>query len=1134
MESARAQLAAAIDDVSVRTAAARRAQDESSAWEAVTSILDIEVARTRRDAAQIAYDQADAGLGPLRDQVEAAAAKLAGRLNGLIVQNLDVATAADTRANSAAAEEAKARAAGKEAAIRRGNARRRIEEIDTLVRAAETATRAARDAGWLLIEETPDHCLRRWQDLRGAARIRVEDESTKAVAAEDARIAAENAKDALDAQLEGLRDRARDDRRRLQDFDGEILRVANQPGIEDILGGPAHNAIEIRRAQTLSSDAARESDLRAAVHQAAADTASEELAHLDETGTAATGPDITAIVSALSEHRIGAVTGLQWIENNIIDPEDRRGFIADHPEIAGGVIVTDPARLAAADEYLANLKPRTRTPVTVVANPTHDITGGAANAARFVVVPHRATWDRQWAEQARDEYDETAQREGEAAARARNDASMHRANAAACAAFIDRWADTRRDDLAHAAQTSENVVATTEQQRTSLIAERDRQRGLAETARRNADDARKDVARADKRVGEADSLRAKAADAEVATQQRALIDAERRQAEEDEAAAETAQDQARELGGAAVAEASQARSDAGTCRRELAALGVDQPAADPGGNLDVVRNHYESLRRELATAEAGLREADVLDRARIALSEAHNRAERYAPPIRERAAELSLLPASSSPESLDGAQRRARNDAEFHQRERLAAEHRRDLAEEALRSAQPAAGDRQNHVDLSNFPEWQPSEAEEIPALKERLEVRNIELRDRRDSAEQALRDAIELREELAADVDAFDSIARMWVGDPAPGQTAFSGPKRDAQSVMRDLVEAQQNADSNERDARSALSDAVSTARAAANDPHWRDLEAHLVLRIRGLQESQLVAEAPLLSTRIRAVSASAAGDLDAMDTHRTILRDSLVAMCREQRRLLREVTASSRLSAGLGELTGQPAIKIRFEDAADDEVRARLGDRVDTWALELAANPKRAASAEVRARWLADATRDTVLDRSRVGAWSIDILKPRIDGQVMYCPPERIPHEFSGGQVLTLAVLVYCALSRVRSAHRTGGARPPGTLLLDNPFGAASAETLIQMQHGLAAHSGIQLICATGLNDANVEKAFTGTGSVIIKLRNDGDLRRNLSFLRLRARTVDGRDITTALTSSRPADATQNWVDSTRYEIR
>lgn len=136
--------------------------------------------------------------------------------------------------------------------------------------------------------------------------------------------------------------------------------------------------------------------------------------------------------------------------------------------------------------------------------------------------------------------------------------------------------------------------------------------------------------------------------------------------------------------------------------------------------------------------------------------------------------------------------------------------------------------------------------------------------------------------------------------------------------------------------------------------------------------------------------------------------------------------------------------------------------------------------------------------------------------------------------GQVLTLAVLVYCALSGVRSAHRPGGARPAGTLLLDNPFGAASAETLIGMQHRLAAHTGLQLVCATGLNDANVEAAFTGIGSVIVKLRNDGDLRRNLSFLRLRSRTVDGIDVIASIMDGRPATSPQNWVDATKYEIR
>jgi hypothetical protein len=150
------------------------------------------------------------------------------------------------------------------------------------------------------------------------------------------------------------------------------------------------------------------------------------------------------------------------------------------------------------------------------------------------------------------------------------------------------------------------------------------------------------------------------------------------------------------------------------------------------------------------------------------------------------------------------------------------------------------------------------------------------------------------------------------------------------------------------------------------------------------------------------------------------------------------------------------------------------------------------------------------------------------------MYCPPDRIPHEFSGGQELTLAVLVYCALSGVRSAHRPGGARPPGTLILDNPFGSASAENLIAMQQGLAAHTGLQLVCATGLNDAGVDAAFTGTGSAIVKLRNDGDLRRNLSFLRLRTRVVDGIDIDKAVTAGRDPGATQDWVDATSYEVR
>jgi hypothetical protein len=54
------------------------------------------------------------------------------------------------------------------------------------------------------------------------------------------------------------------------------------------------------------------------------------------------------------------------------------------------------------------------------------------------------------------------------------------------------------------------------------------------------------------------------------------------------------------------------------------------------------------------------------------------------------------------------------------------------------------------------------------------------------------------------------------------------------------------------------------------------------------------------------------------------------------------------------------------------------------------------------------------------------------------------------------------------------------------------------------------------------------------LVKLRNDGDLRRNLSFLRLRARIIDGIDVATTIIAGREPVSPRNWVDGTAYEIR
>src|SRR6266511_1067295 len=1100
LEQARARLIDAQQTKQRRTEAAQKAELEAEAWDAVDVVIEVDNLRTARDAAQQAYDAAETA-----EQRAEEADELAG-------QALDAEKEADARNRQAAVE---------------------LRQIEAQLRAAEKARAAAVEAGWLGATEQPDHCVRRWQQAKEAAQDRMAQETERAKAAERARTETDVRLDALATELTSLHAAARAAKNRLESFDTDHASLATHEVLEFLLGGPVRSSTDVVRVSELAQRAAHDADVRAAEHERVAKAARDEIAHLDETGTAPTGADVLAVLTALIDARIGAVTGLEWIERNIAEPEARPGFIEAHPEFAGSVVVSDPARFEAAVSRLADTAPRTRTPVTVLTTQSATV-ANAPDSDRYVVLPHRATWDRDWAATVRAELDEIATTAGRAEKQTRDAATAYRSCEAACRGFTARWSGTDRADLIQHAESSADAAKRATAERERLAAARDQHRLDAENAQQNAEAARHSTTLAERKATLAAQLSELAAVAAAAAARKPAVEATAAAAQRDVAAAQMKRQQARQIAKAATGQASQARSAREIWQRERDQIGVELAAPDPGGNLDVVRGAWETLRLELSAAERGMVEAGQLDRANRALNQALGKRRRYDEAILTRASDLANTTLASSRESLNGEQRRARDLSGRLEKERVAAEHDLTVADATVQAAQPTAGDRQNHVDLSNLPEWQPTSPGDIPGLLERLEARNIELRDRRDAAETAETEARELRDEVATDLEAFADLMGLWIENPVPTDKVFTGSKDAARSAMKDMLDAQRQADRAERAAREHLQSAVNAVRTAAGDARWHALDKPVAVRIRMLPDSDLVAESDVLARRVHAMAESASGDLAAMDTHRAILRDELVTLCREQRRMLREVSRTSRLPAGLGDLSGQPAIKIRFEDAPDDETAARLASRGDSWAAELAVNPKRASSAEVRARWLADAVRDTVLDRSRAGAWSIEILKPRIDGRVMYCPPDRIPHEFSGGQVLTLAVLVYCALSGVRSAHRPGGARPAGTLILDNPFGAASAETLIEMQHRLAAHTGLQLVCATGLNDANVDAAFTAAGSVIVKLRNDGDLRRNLSFLRLRSRTVDGIDVVASILGGRPASSPQNWVDATRYEIR
>tara|TARA_R110002049_G_scaffold4601_5_gene32469 strand:- start:654423 stop:658901 length:4479 start_codon:yes stop_codon:yes gene_type:complete len=90
------------------------------------------------------------------------------------------------------------------------------------------------------------------------------------------------------------------------------------------------------------------------------------------------------------------------------------------------------------------------------------------------------------------------------------------------------------------------------------------------------------------------------------------------------------------------------------------------------------------------------------------------------------------------------------------------------------------------------------------------------------------------------------------------------------------------------------------------------------------------------------------------------------------------------------------------------------------------------------------------------------------------------------SDGERLTCAILLYCALMKLRQAdnHRKGSS----VLVLDNPIGTASRVSFLNLQREVARAMKVQLIYATGIKDLNAIGALEN----VVRLRNSRQDRR------------------------------------------
>lgn len=830
---------------------------------------------------------------------------------------------------------------------------------------------------------------------------------------------------------------------------------------------------------------------------AAADDA-RILGALGDGGLLPPSPDVLAAVEYLGEHGIPALPGWRYLAQ-AVDPVDHAAVLAARPELVDGVVITDPDTHVRAREVLgtASLLPRSAVAVgTAAALLAPTPPPGAQDSGVFLVPPNPAMHDERAADDERRELRARATARDEEiralAARLAGD----RALAARLSAWRTGCPPGRLAELAEAAERAREVAE-----------EAQRELAEARTARVEADEAAGEAARvrderqeaaqrarrvADALAGLAFRLRERAAwqtrlrelaDEAAEYEERAAACVDRaRAADEDRRAAQRAADDAHRTARALRAE-----------RAEIAGAPDDvADGAPPTASLPALREAYRAASQVYEKVGVG---ADL--RAEQARAESDESAalatlDRLTNKVRTRAAQLL-----ESTDGADGPSRQAaaaRAESLVHMMETRASAASEQLGRLRGEAERLAPADGEAHTEL---PEGMvPQDAEQA---KELLRSANAELSTRTDALETARTTHSELLRAHRAAEDAaggFEETAALLRDLLRDHQDADG--EQQPEAYAGSLAEARQAAAETRRSLRGCAGD-LSAAEAAvreasdvlvrhANANRYEQVRTPARQQIRELPASALpehaAAWAEAFAPRLRVLT----DELAQLERNRGSIVDRLRGLVESSLATLRSAQRLSRLPEGLGEWSGQEFLRIRFEDPDQATLAERLGEVIDE-----------ATRSAVRKN--SDLRRDgmSLLLRGVHAALqprgvAVEILKPDAVLRAERVPVRQMGDVFSGGQLLTAAIALYCTMAALRSNDRGRDRhRHAGTLFLDNPIGRANATYLLELQRAVSDALGVQLLYTTGLFDTTALAEFP----LVIRLRNDADLRAGLKYI-------------------------------------
>ncbi|MGW6357743.1 hypothetical protein ACWFR5_21845 [Streptomyces sp. NPDC055092] len=1125
-----------------------------AAWQAAEAVLRHRAAADRSARVAVAIREAERDAAPALAARAKAAADLVRALHGAAESAEQLANEGEER--SAALQEA-GETAHRDATVAATEAQRARSEVGHLrqrLSEVEQETAEAVRAGWL-DDTAPDADPARaalaasdaekttvaaWDTARDAARRASEHAREAAGAEARAELTAARAADAATAaeHAYGAEHRAAGALAR-EERVAELLGLSGAPGIpaagvpaprdasaEGAATGHARVAT-VTRDRTETPLTAEEldraaDDLKALLDDgvasaerqlfdlrtAAADDA-RILGALGDGGLLPPGPDVLATVEFLGEHGIPALPGWRYLAQ-AVDPADHARVLAARPELVDGVVITDPDTHARAREALggAALLPRSAvavgTAAALLAPTPHEEPG---DSGVFLVPPNPAMHDEHAADEERQALRTRATERDEEiralAARLSKDRELaarigswrtgcpagRLAELAAAAQEARAFADETEAELAEA----RTVRAEADEISVEATRVRDERQDAAQRARRVADALAGLAFRLRERAGWQVKLR-ELADEAVESEARAQTCLERaRSADEDRRAAQRAADDARRTARALRAE-----------RAEIAGAPDDVPAdpeqpasqsAAPKQSLPALREAYRAASQVYEKVGVG---ADLrAEQARAESDESAALAEldRLSNKVRTRAAQLLESPDGSDGPSRQAAAARADELVQILEaRVSTASEQLGRLRGEAERHA-PGDGD-DAHTELPD--DLVPTGAEhaqtllrtatgELAARTDALTVARVahtELLDAHRAAEDATggfeETAALLKDLLREHPDRHES--EQDEPEPYPGtleeaRHAAAEARRSLRGCAADLSAAE-----------ASVRDASDILVRHANATRYEQVRTPARQQIRELPASSLPEHAQkwadAFAPRLRVLT----DELEQLERNRDSIVDRLRGLVESALATLRSAQRLSRLPEGLGEWSGQEFVRIRFEEPDQATLVERLGEVVDE-----------ATRAAVKKN--SDLRRDgmSLLLRGVAAALqpkgiAVEILKPDAVLRAERVPVGQMGDVFSGGQLLTAAIALYCTMAALRSNDRGRDKhRHAGTLFLDNPIGRANATYLLELQRAVSDALGVQLLYTTGLFDTTALAEFP----LVIRLRNDADLRAGLKYI-------------------------------------